>query len=156
MAKPTLLSIIPAVPKKWHPRTSLSRRLASGPSKKVAATDEHFGFTDPQELIALAVPHFSVGIISRGAARSAVLSEAYRQGRFGERTFLGNAAAKYPDGGTYRTIAADMSPVQISELRAAWDLMRASQILAIHEQRAEGLKESLRLRAGNSQGLTLR
>ncbi|KQW26347.1 Dtr system oriT relaxase [Rhizobium sp. Root274] len=75
--------------------------------------------------------------------------------RFGERTFL-SLAAKDPNGQTFNTVTAGMTPGQKAEVQSAWNLMRTAQQLAAHERTTEALKQAETMRQTKSQGLSLK
>ncbi|WP_065376476.1 Ti-type conjugative transfer relaxase TraA [Ensifer adhaerens] len=75
--------------------------------------------------------------------------------RFGERTFLG-VVAKVPDGEIFASVTAGMTPQQKTEVRLAWDLMRAIQLHSAHDRLAEGLKLSETQRQSQTKGLGLK
>lgn len=75
--------------------------------------------------------------------------------RFGERTFLG-IASESADGATYRLVTSGMTPSQKSEIRGAWECMRAVQQLSAHERTVTASKEVEALRQTKSNGLSLK
>lgn len=75
--------------------------------------------------------------------------------RFGDRTFLPNAA-KEPNGQIFEKAAADMDPARREQLKEAWPAMRAAQQLAAGERTAQALKQAEAQRLIQSQGQTLK
>ncbi|MDA9537429.1 Dtr system oriT relaxase [Bradyrhizobium sp. CCBAU 21362] len=75
--------------------------------------------------------------------------------RFGDRTFLSNAA-KEPNGQPFEKAAAGMDPARREELKEAWPAMRAAQQLAAQERTAQALKQAEAQRLTQSQGQTLK
>lgn len=75
--------------------------------------------------------------------------------RFGDRTFLPNAA-KEPNGQTFEKAAAGMDPARREQLKEAWPAMRAAQQLAAQERTAQALKQAEEQRLTQSQGQTLK
>ncbi|MCP3477792.1 Ti-type conjugative transfer relaxase TraA (plasmid) [Bradyrhizobium sp. CCGUVB1N3] len=75
--------------------------------------------------------------------------------RFGDRTFLPNAA-KEPSGQTLEKVAAGMDPARRAQLKEAWPTMRAAQQLASGERTAQALKQAEAERLAQRQGQTLK
>ncbi|RZN15652.1 Ti-type conjugative transfer relaxase TraA [Bradyrhizobium sp. Leo121] len=75
--------------------------------------------------------------------------------RFGDRTFLPNAAEE-PNGQTLEKAAAGMDPARREQLKAAWPAMRAAQQLAAQERTAQALKQAEAQRLTQSRGQTLK
>jgi Ti-type conjugative transfer relaxase TraA len=75
--------------------------------------------------------------------------------RFGDRTFLTNAA-KEPSGSAFEKAAAGMDPARREQLKAAWPAMRAAQQLAAHERTSQALKQAEAQRQTQRQGQTLK
>ncbi len=75
--------------------------------------------------------------------------------RFGDRTFLTNAA-KEPTGAAFEKAAAGMDPARREQLKAAWPAMRAAQQLAAHERTSQALKQAEAQRQTQRQGHTLK
>lgn len=75
--------------------------------------------------------------------------------RFGERSFL-PITARDTDGKAFTTLSTGMSPAQKTELRSAWDLLRAAQKLAAYERTTVALKQAEALRQTQSKGLSLK
>ena len=74
--------------------------------------------------------------------------------RFGERTFLGNAA-RDASGPGFENAAQGMSPGEREKLKSAWPTMRAGQQVVAHERTQQALKQSeaMRQTQTKSQGL---
>ncbi|MBR0868104.1 Ti-type conjugative transfer relaxase TraA [Bradyrhizobium diazoefficiens] len=75
--------------------------------------------------------------------------------RFGDRTFLSNAARE-PNGQPFEKAAAGMDPARREQLKEAWPAMRAAQQLAAGERTAQALKQAEGQRLTQSQGQTLK
>ncbi|KPF44613.1 Ti-type conjugative transfer relaxase TraA [Rhizobium sp. AAP43] len=75
--------------------------------------------------------------------------------RFGERSFL-PITARDADGKAFEALSTGMSPAQKTELRSAWDLLRAAQKLAAYERTTVALKQAEALRQTQSKGLSLK
>ncbi|MHC2566323.1 Ti-type conjugative transfer relaxase TraA [Bradyrhizobium liaoningense] len=75
--------------------------------------------------------------------------------RFGDRTFLSNAARE-PNGQTFEKAAAGMDPARREQLKEAWPAMRAAQQLAAGERTAQALKQAEAQHLAQSQGQTLK
>lgn len=75
--------------------------------------------------------------------------------RFGDRTFLPNAARE-PNGQAFEKAAADMDPARRDQLKEAWPAMRAAQQLAAGERTAQALKQAEAQRLTSRQGQTLK
>lgn len=75
--------------------------------------------------------------------------------RFGDRTFLSNAA-KEPNGQPFEKAAAGMDPARREQLKEAWPALRAAQQLAAQERTAQALKQAEAQRLAQSQGQTLK
>ena len=75
--------------------------------------------------------------------------------RFGDRTFLPNAA-KEPNGQTFEKATAGMDPARREQLKEGWPAMRAAQQLAAGERTAQALKQAEAQRLTQSQGQTLK
>lgn len=75
--------------------------------------------------------------------------------RFGERTFLSNAA-KDTAGSTFEKQAFGMPPGEREKLASAWPTMRAGQQLAAHERTTQALKETEALRQAQRQSQVLK
>lgn len=75
--------------------------------------------------------------------------------RFGERSFL-PITAKDADGKAFEVLSTGMSPAQKTELRSAWELLRAVQKLAANERTAVALKQAEALRQTQKKGLSLK
>ncbi|WP_312364379.1 Ti-type conjugative transfer relaxase TraA [Ensifer sp.] len=74
--------------------------------------------------------------------------------RFGERTFLGNAASD-AGGATFDKVARGMTFTQKAELRSAWGLLRTAQQLAAQERTTLAITQAETLRNTKSRGLSL-
>lgn len=75
--------------------------------------------------------------------------------RFGDRTFLPNAASG-PDGEAFHKATAGMDPARREQLKQAWPAMRAAQQLATLERTAQALKQAEAQRLTPRQGQTLK
>lgn len=75
--------------------------------------------------------------------------------RFGDRTFLPNAARE-PYGQAFEKAAAGMDPARRDQLKEAWPAMRAAQQLAAGKRTAQALKQAEAQRLTQRQGQTLK
>lgn len=75
--------------------------------------------------------------------------------RFGERTFLGVAAADV-GGETFKLVTRGMIDTQRAEVQVAWNSMRTVQQLSAHERAAEGIKQAVALHQTQTKGLSLK
>jgi Ti-type conjugative transfer relaxase TraA len=75
--------------------------------------------------------------------------------RFGDRTFLSNAARE-AKGQTFEKAAAGMDPARREQLREAWPAMRTAQRLAAQERTTQALKQAEAERLTQRQGQTLK
>jgi len=75
--------------------------------------------------------------------------------RFGERSLL-PLSAKDANGEAFHKLTAGMSPIQKSEVQAAWSSMRTVQQLAVHERTTLALKQAETARQTQTKGLSLK
>lgn len=75
--------------------------------------------------------------------------------RFGERLFL-SPAAKDPGGAVFSRLTADLDADQIRELRGAWTLMRAAQLLSVQTNKQSEAKKSELEQLSPRKGLQLK
>ncbi|GLR87612.1 putative conjugal transfer protein TraA [Bradyrhizobium iriomotense] len=75
--------------------------------------------------------------------------------RFGDRTFLSNAA-KEPNGQPFEKAADGMDPGRREQLKEAWPALRAAQQLAAGERTVQALKQAEAQRLTQGQGQTLK